>query len=489
MTALCRVSFTGWHRALLAIGLALFVGGCAAFRSYDKSLGQSVDQVAAGNVDSAIKALDAANPGPKKDLLYYLELGMLQRLGGRTAASQSAWTSAQARMLPEDQHAAERITGILQSASSYVVNDRLRPYPGYDYEKTMLLTHMALNQLAQGDFDQARVAIKQTHELEATIAEARGKQVAEVEEDAKKRGALTSFKELNGYPVQTIDNEAVNALRNSYQSALSHYLAGFVYEALGEPSLAAPGYRLANELQPNQPLLEEALRGLDERASASADGMVDTLFIIGTDSAPALQSRQFSLPVPTINGLVQVTLSIPVMADTGFSATPQVTVDGHTTLAVAPITSIDLMARRRLKDDMTAIMLRASIRAASRAAMQAGLLQQSRGNDQGAAFGALAAFVVAVGSIVTENADERTWRTLPSEISIARVRLPAGAHSVTLQAPAGARSATVELSGRYAVVDLRLLRNRLIAIAPSTRGAPATLDAFEPRPQLKENPK
>ena len=76
-----------------------------------------------------------------------------------------------------------------------------------------------------------------------------------------------SLSELNGYPVETIDNPAVNALSNSYQSALSHYLAGFVYEALGEPSLAAPGYRLANELQPDHPLLEEALRGLDARVA------------------------------------------------------------------------------------------------------------------------------------------------------------------------------------------------------------------------------
>ena len=76
------------------------------------------------------------------------------------------------------------------------------------------------------------------------------------------------MRELSGYPVETIDNAEVNALRNSYQSALSHYLAGFVYEALGEASLAAPGYRLANELQPGRPLLEEALRGLDERMAA-----------------------------------------------------------------------------------------------------------------------------------------------------------------------------------------------------------------------------
>ena len=136
----------------------------------------------------------------------------------------------------------------------------------------MLLTYMALNYLAMGDYERARVAIKQTHELEAEIAEARSRQLAAVEEEAKKRGARSSFKELNGYPIQTIDNPAVNALRNSYQSALSHYLAGFIYEALGEPSLAAPGYRLANELQPGQPLLEEALSGLDARVAAPDDG-------------------------------------------------------------------------------------------------------------------------------------------------------------------------------------------------------------------------
>jgi hypothetical protein len=475
-------------RIWLASGLAICLTGCAAaFQSYDKALDQSVDQVAAGNVDSAIKALDAANPGARKDLLYYLELGMLQRLGSRTAQSQKAWAAAQASALPEEQGAKERFAGLLQSASSYLVNDRLRPYPGYDYEKTMLLTHMALNQLALSDFDQARVAIKQTHELEAMIAEERGKQIAEVEEDARKRGARTSFRELNGYPVQTIDNPAVNTLRNSYQSALSHYLAGFVYEALGEPSLAAPGYRLANELQPDQPLLEEALRGLDQRAGAPADDLVDTLFVIGTGTAPALHSRQFMLPVPTLSGMIHVTVSFPVMAASGFSAAPsQVSVDGDTTLAIAPITSIDLMARRRLKDDMSAIMLRATVRAATRAVLQAGLQQQGRGGDKAAAVGALAAFVVAAGSMVIEQADERTWRMLPSEFSIARVRLPAGAHSVTLQTPAGPHSAKVELSGRYAVVELRLLRNRLIAIAPSTRGAPGSL---EPLPQPKENPK
>jgi len=182
-----------------------------------------------------------------------------------------------------------------------VISDKLRPYQAHDYEQVMLLTYMSLNYLAMGDYDRARVAIKQTHELEAGIAERRSRQLAAVEEEAKKRGARSSFKDLNGYPIQTIDNPAVNALRNGYQSALSHYLAGFIYEALGEPSLAAPGYRLANELQPDQPLLEEALAGLDARLAAPGDGMTDVLLIVGSGSAPALQSRQFTTPI-WVNG-------------------------------------------------------------------------------------------------------------------------------------------------------------------------------------------
>src|SRR3954468_12830211 len=221
--------------------IVILLTGCAAVRSYDFELSGTLNEAAAGDVDGAIKRLQANNPRPDKDLLYYFELGMLERLRLRYDESQKLWAAAQQRI-----DSAERKSGgeLVRNASSYVLSDKMRLYEGHDYEKVMLLTYMALNQLAMGRYDEARVAIKQTHELEATIAEARARALAEVEAEAKKRGATTSFKELDGYPVQTIDNPEVNALKNGYQSALSHYLAGFVYEALGEPSLAAPGYRL-----------------------------------------------------------------------------------------------------------------------------------------------------------------------------------------------------------------------------------------------------
>jgi len=456
-------------RLLSVLLLACLLSGCAAMRSYDREVYGTLDQAAGGNVDAAIRMLDASNR-TSKDLLYYLERGMLERLAERYPESQKSWVAANQRIQTEI-----GVREAMGNAASYLVGDQLRAYEGHDYEKVMLLTYMALNQLAMGDFESARVAIKQTHELEAVIGEQRAKQVTAVEEQARKKGSRTSFKELNGYPVETIDNAAVNALRNSYQSALSHYLAGFIYESLGEGSLAAPGYRLANELQPNQPLLEEALRGLDQRLLAATrvedDGMSDVLFIIGSGAAPAIHSRQFRAPVFIQGRMVFAALSVPVMSQAAFTPVPTQLAVGDRSLPVTPLTSIDLMARRGLRDDMPSIMLRASIRATTNAAVQ---YQSQRalsdGGDRSAIVG-LAGLVVSTGAALLDHADDRTWRTLPSEISIARARLPRGVHSVTLSTPDGQRNARIDVRGRYAVVDLRLLRHRIYVHAPNVSQA------------------
>jgi hypothetical protein len=458
----------------LTLSLILLLSGCAAFRSYDAELYQTLDRASTGNVDAAISLLESNNRLPDKDLLYYLELGMLQRLAQRYPESQKSWSVADQRL--QVQSALDGVAALAGTAASYVVNDKLKPYSGHDYEKVMLHTYMALNYLAEGDYDSARVAIKQTHELEAMIAEQRAKQVAAVEEQARKRGANTSFRELNGYPVETIDNPAVNALKNGYQSALSHYLAGFVYESLGEGSLAAPGYRLANELQPNQPLLEEALRGLDQRLLAATrtpdDGMTDVLFILATGTAPAIRSGHFRMPVFGPRPML-VSVSFPVMQSTDPGRLPaQLVLDDGRTLTVAPITSVDLMARRSLKDDMPGIMLRASTRAATNATMQYQAQRAASDNrgSAGAVVG-LAALALSVGASVMESADDRTWRSLPAEISIARARVPRGAQTVTLSTPEGQRKARIDVKGRYAVVDLRLLRHQLYVHAPNVSQA------------------
>ena len=446
----------GW-RGLLALGMALCVSGCAAVRSYDAELHGTLDRAAGGNVEGAIKLLEASNPD-KKSLLYQLELGMLQRLDAKYDESQKAWSAASGVIDGARAAGVLDVAQLAGGAASYMVSDKLRPYRAHDYEQVMLLTYIALNYLALGDYDSARVAIKQTHERESEIAEERARQLAAVDEEARKRGARTSYKELNGYPVETIDNPEVNALKNSYQSALSHYLAGFVYEALGEASLAAPGYRLANELQPGQPLLEQALAGLDARMAAPDDGQAEVLMIVGSGAAPALQSRQFTTPVFFNGKLILIPAAFPVMVAGAMpAARVQLAVDGRSA-PLTPLTSIDLMARRSLQDDMPGIMLRAVVRSTTSAALQ----YNAQHGDRQNAGAALVSALLAVGTVALNTADDRTWRALPAEISIARLRLPRGVHNVTLDG----RSFPLEISGRYTVVDFRVLRSQVYVSAP-----------------------
>ena len=86
-------------RALVAaFVLALGLTGCAAFRSYDAELDTTLGYAFSGNVDGAIKTLESHNRLPDRDLLYYFELGMLQRLGNRYQDSQKTWKAANTRI-------------------------------------------------------------------------------------------------------------------------------------------------------------------------------------------------------------------------------------------------------------------------------------------------------------------------------------------------------------------------------------------------------
>src|SRR5688500_2197690 len=117
-----------------AAGMALVLSGCAAFRSYDAELYPALQQASGGNVEGAIRLLESNNRLPDKDLLYYMELGMLQRLGSRYDESQKAWMAAEARMSSSGGDAFAMLAILASSTSYYLLNDKLRALQGDDYE-------------------------------------------------------------------------------------------------------------------------------------------------------------------------------------------------------------------------------------------------------------------------------------------------------------------------------------------------------------------
>lgn len=471
-------SHTSLRRGLCLFGLAVCVAmlsACAAFRSYNVELGQTLDLVSVGRIESALDRYE--RKGDRKDLLYYLEKGELLRLAGRYAESQQAWFEADRRVGEWEQQARLRPEMLLRDAGSLLVNDKSRAYTGQDFEKVMLSTRIALNHLALGEWDKARVAIKRTHEREAIIAALRAEQVRRSEEAAEEKGQTRDFRELNGYPVQTIDSPEVNALRNSYQNAFSHYLAGFLYEALGEISLASAGYRQAIELQPGVALLEQGLAGLDTRHtqrlgdSMRSSGQTDLLIVVETGLAPARKSLNVNLPIPTDDGLLLAPVSFPVLyPQRRPGATGGILVDDDLQVEGAAITSVDLMSRRALKDEMPWIMVRAVTRATVKAALQRAVRKEDKSGIGGAA--------TMIGAILTEQADERVWRSLPADIAVARARVATGVHDIDVDIGNSRHTFRVDIDGPFAVMSVRQIgTGTYMSLSPALPATAVQADA------------
>jgi hypothetical protein len=483
---------TSMHRSIpvaaLAVMAAATLAGCATARSYDNELQQSSNSLAGGQVDLALEAHEQINSGPNKDLLYWFEKGEMLRFKNDFAGSRDAWLKADEQIRVWEEDAKTDPEKVLMAIGSVVTNDRAMRYDGYDFEKVLLSSRLALSHIGAGDWNAARTEIKKTHEREAIIADLHTRKYAKVEQEAgKNRKVQTSYKTLKGYPVETLDDPDVVNLRNSYQNAFSHYLAGYVYEALGETGLAAPGYRQAIELRPNTAILEEGLSGLDKRVAAARKAKdADVLFVVESGMAPARKSQQISIPIITHRGAFMTALSFPVIRpDRSVYLPPELTIGSATRVPVTPVASIDAMARRSLRDDMPGIMLRSTVRATTRAVAQAELSNQA-GRQFGLA-GSLLANIASTATVAAlEQADERSWRTLPAYISIARTRLAAGTHSVNLPTAAGWQTVTFNVSGKHTVVPLRLVSNHLyvmqsggsaMAAAPATMAAPAPATA------------
>jgi hypothetical protein len=265
-----------------------------------------------------------------------------------------------------------------------------------------------------------------------------------------------------------LDNPEVNTLKNGYQNAFAHYLAGYYFEMMGEPSLSAPGYKNALELRPDSALAKEKASG--KSRSKPGANEADVLFVIESGQAPAWKSLTIPVPLPIEKELIVVPLSFPLVISTT-SYTPQAIRVGGRSLPVETLVNVDAMAKRQLKDQLPGIIGRTAIRGIIKGAAQ--YAAQKKG-------GKLLGALTAVGLTATETADERAWRTLPSRVSIARAVLPKGENVVEFRTAASAWRGTVVVGdGKVNIVPIRLIGNIVYVGQQDVKGQYIALSASE----------
>ncbi len=478
-------------KSALILAIVLLVG-CAT-QTQQIKMNDAKEQFKNGDLQNTTAAIQSAFKD--KNTLYYLELGEVQRLQGPTQIPNSTQNLLAADQLVSqwELSTSDKLRRSFSGASSYVLSEGVSSeYDPKPYEVSLLSQTLALNHLTQGRWGDAMIEAKKMAEREKLIEELIQSKVAAVSKTEQEqqnnrttRGATSRIQEINGYPINLLDDEETRSLKNSYQNPGAYYLSGFIHEAQGEASLAAPGYRLAIELRPQVNFFKTSIAKLDSNiANQAKKSFADTLIVIDTGYMPKITPYQISQSFNIGGGPRLVTLTFPLIEKSTERYQPTLVQLGDRVANPELVTNIDAMARKNLRDEMPGYVLRASSRAlvslaaqyaADQAAQQAARRNNQNSQNSGAAaiIGAIAGMMTGYGLQAINVTDTRHWSTLPAQTYMARMGLPIGPTVLKYTLPSGVtQSQVVNLVGGYNVVYIRMFRNKATVL---TSNDPAAL--------------
>ena len=113
---------------------------------------------------------------------------------------------------------------------------------------------------------------------------------------------------------------------------------------------------------------------------------------------------------------------------------------GSVSAQAVPVTSIENVAQLHLSDRIGRILAKSAASTAVKAGVAAGVGNLTKNGD----LGALTFWLLAHAN----QPDLRSWMSLPAELRVARLRLPAGSHQVRLEAGGKTLEQAVEIKPR-----------------------------------------
>ncbi len=362
--------------------------------------------------------------GEKSSVLYKLDIGLLFHYAGLPDSSNPYLFSAEKEI--DDLYT----QSISQHALSFLLNDNVLPYEGEDFEKVLVNVFLALNFSDKGLTDEALVEARKV--------------------DQKLREYSKQYEGKNRYQ----------------EDAFIRYIAGALYESSGEINDAFISYRNSYETYKNYlteygtsapaSLLDDLVRtatlmGFNDEAdiykilggkpyTPSVEGSI--LTIIYSGKGPVKTEIRPTLSVPDSAGIIhtfQVALPkflsrhklIRTYNVTATSLTDTITTTTH--LAE----NITAIAEKTLEDRLALIYLKSGGRALLKFLASEKMKKELNKDSDKKGRNLLGSIAIDLFMGATEQADTRTWQTLPAEIQLARLNLSPGKYNLSTESSDG----------------------------------------------------
>ena len=482
-------------RVLLALA-ACVLCGCSTLSHYTSRTAKGQKSFSRMDFKDAGREYDS-KAGGLDGLCYLFEAGTAYHAGGEYDKSNRRFDDAYRTIREFDGRASISARDTASGAGTLVLNEKAAAYRGEAFERVYVHTYSALNYLLEGDWSRARVEAKRAFQRQQYERMGFQKEYDRAVSSAKQKGvfsqrALSVAKSRYGAAPKMSEAEL-------FQDAFAYYLGSVIYEIGGEYNQGLVEIRNALKFKERSKLIrrqavrlaEKArtqgvyltlpsyLKGQKVRLPGKGEGAVVVFFACG--QAPMKQEVKITLPVPTGRGVTQNTIAFPKYRGRPNPVAYGVARLGSVSLGrTETLSDVGAKARATLYRRLPTLVMKSLIRAAGRFAAQAAILHSGsdkRGRDRRSreqelreqrAKQFLASMVGAVGRAV-EQADLRSWLTLPRSFQAARGLAKAGKGRFTfeLKSQSGSRQGSVSSdievrSLGITVVVVRSVGNRAV---------------------------
>lgn len=392
----------------------------------------------------------------KDRILYNMERGRYALVTGNSDVSMADFKASMDKIRENDNKALISASAFGANVAATAVNDNAIPYEGEGYERVLLHHYQALNYLKKKDLDGAGVEVRRANAEQNDSLKRFEKELDGAQEEAQKRRINGNSSRISTQYAQM--DEVAGKVKNSFQNAYTFYVSGFIYELLRQPNDAYIDYKKALEIFPENSYLQKDVLRLaatldmrdeldelrqrfpqeDKRFTHEGSAGAGELLVIFEDGFVP-QKHEIKIPLPAGNaGLIAI--AFPIYQERWSPQIPlRILSNSEFIGSTEPICDVRALAVKALKEKIPVLATRQIIRAIAKGVTAAEARKQ---------MGDLGQFATIVWNLVSENADLRSWLTLPANVQILRTSLPVGSYSLSLQHPmaGGATHADVEIN-------------------------------------------
>ena len=391
-----------------------------------------------------------------EDLLWTLQLGTVERIRKDYQKSTECFDKAEEMLKFYDER-----SEIGDAVGSIVASDNVAPYKGEEYDGVMINTYKALNFMAEGKMDLARVEFNRALDRQRRAKEKFSKEINKLKSELQEKQQQDKLSKSNVENPKTRELLA-QKYPNLYNfeaypdfvNPFATYLAGIYFNLVGDHTKAVDLLKESYGMVGNNAYIAEDLSVTEEILDGKGQ-LKDTVWLIFENGLGPIK-KEFRLDIPLFvatNKVKYVGIALPKLERRDRAYPYLVAEVGGKSYKTCPVSDMDRVIQTEFSKDFKGILTRAIISATAKAIAQYALA------EEGSSAASIASIVVAAYSYASTAADVRIWTTLPKDFQIARFEKPKnGKLKIT---PPGSIPLDIDIPGcNNAIVYVRITANQ-----------------------------